>query len=158
MKQLTSITLLTLSALILTGCNSSDTATTTGESDSPYTISAKFAEQFKRCESDPTSCDLNRDAVIQGTITKIYEENIWDFSNFVDVLNADWSTSSIPVLPDTQQKRSTIIVSPSGDLVAFEDIKVWDQIKASVKSFDIVEGGQVAEKLWQYGYIQVTAQ
>ncbi len=159
MKKVLILTSILLSTVIVTGCSSS---TPTWSSDtaptSPYAVSDQFAEEFKACETNPSSCDLDRDAVIEGTITKVYDTSSWEFSNWVDVATIQWATSTIPLLPDSQQKRSTIIVSPAGDPVAFEDITVWDTIKASVKSFDIIEAGQVTEKLGQYGYIQITAQ
>ena len=159
MKKSLILTWILLSTLVITGCGSSKTSWWSDSTPlTPYEISDQFAEQFKVCETNPSSCDLNRDAVIEGTISKIYEPNIWDFSNFVDIATIQWATSTIPLLPDTQQKRSTIIVDASGESVAFEDIVVWDTIKASVKSFDIIEAGQVKEKLGQYGYIQITAQ
>ena len=162
MKKALLLSLTTICALVITGCGSTpNTASNSASAPAPtdaYSVSSVFATQFEACRSTPKSCDLDRDAVIEGTITKINGPDFWDLSNFVDLATIDWGTSSIPLLTDTQQKRATIIVDASGEIVAFEDIVVGDKIKASVKSFDIFEAGTLKEKLGQFGYIQVTAQ
>ena len=83
---------------------------------------------------------------------------IVNISKYVEISTLQWGVSTIPLLPDTQQKRSTIIVDDTGEVISFDSIVVWDTIKASVKSFDVFEAGQLKEKLGQYGYIQITAQ
>ncbi len=158
MKKTILLITITMSTLIITGCGSTQNTVSNTVPATPYTISAEFAEQFEACEKNPRSCDLDRDSVIEGSITKINEANIWEFSNFVEISTIQWGFSTIPLLPDTQQKRSTIIVNTSWDIIAFEDIIVWDKIKASVKSFDVFEAGELKEKLGQYWYIQITAQ
>gem|GEM_PF-6961059 len=67
--------LFTLFSLVLTGCTQSPNtdAPTTGDSNSLYTVQAEFAKQFQACESNPASCELDRDQIIEGVITKIYE-------------------------------------------------------------------------------------
>jgi PBP1b-binding outer membrane lipoprotein LpoB len=92
MKKLSLLSLLTVTSLVLAGCGqTSDTTppTPSANSNSIYTISAEFAKQFEACESNPGSCDLDRDQVIEGIITKIYEPGYGDLSNFVDITNAE---------------------------------------------------------------------
>ncbi len=161
MKKISSIVLLFACTVLATGCSSTPTPTTPTvpaavNADPLLTASTNFAAEFKACENNPSSCDLARDGVIEGRIDKIYDPNYWDLSNFVDVIGSEWTKSTIPLLPDSQQKRSTIIVNESWEVVAFENIKVWDQVKVNIKSFDRIEAGQLTEKLGQYGYIQVS--
>lgn len=145
-----------LTALVASGCTQSTPPAATAPVDTLTATHSEFVQQFEWCRADNSACDLDRDAVIAGTITKVYEPDIWEFSNFVDILGAEGNTSTIPILPDTQQKRSTIIVSQTWEIIVMDDVNVWDVISAQVKSFDRIENGELTEKLGQYWYIQIT--
>lgn len=153
------ISLLTVAALTITGCTQSPSAPSVPSAPAVDTLiqqNTDFAATFAACEADQSKCDLNRKETIQGTITNIRGPNEWDISNYVDVLNNQWQTITIPVLPDSQQKRQTILINQVWENIWLEDIQIWDAITAKVQRFDRIEDGQLEEKLWQYGWIQIT--
>jgi len=156
MKKLLSISLLTSTALVIAGCSSSTSTTPSAVVDvDPLTAAhATFLQQFAKCEKNIEDCAaVGRDTVIEGTITKVH-----DGIDLVDISTNQGTPTTIPILTNTYDGRSTVLVNQSWKSIGIEDVSVGDAIKADVRAFDRIENGELTEKLGQYGYIIITQQ
>lgn len=152
MKKNIWIWLVTLATLVVTGCAQSQPASNTAPVADPLTTAhTEFVAQFEKCESNVKDCNaVDRDVVIEGAITRVHGTDL------VDISNDQGIPTTIPILSNSQDWRSTVLVNQSWERISIEDVSVWDTIRADVRAFDRIENGQLIEKLGQYGFIQVS--
>lgn len=63
MKKALLLSIITVSTFVISGCSSSQD--TPQPQITTYTLDSEFSEKFDVCKKDPTSCNLDRDAVIE---------------------------------------------------------------------------------------------